>query len=161
MVAHVPGSCPARRSGAGERTDASGQFGGAGCARCGPPGWLTGICRPRHTYDVSVGTTIEVIAEPSRRRILDELRKGEQPVGALVECLELSQPTVSKHLRVLREAQLVEVRPEGQRRLYRVRPEALLDLDAWLEPYRAMWRHSLDRLEAQVGGSGRGGGRDG
>ena len=110
---------------------------------------------------MSVGTTIEVIAEPSRRRILDELRKGEQPVGALVECLELSQPTVSKHLRVLREAQLVEVRPEGQRRLYRVRPEALLDLDAWLEPYRAMWRHSLDRLEAQVGGSGRGGGRDG
>jgi DNA-binding transcriptional ArsR family regulator len=97
---------------------------------------------------MSVGTTIEVIAEPSRRRILDALRKGEQPVGALVESLELSQPTVSKHLRVLREAQLVDVRPEGQRRLYRVRPAALIDLDAWLEPYRQMWRRSLDELEA-------------
>ena len=99
---------------------------------------------------MSVGTTIEVIAEPSRRRILDELRGGEQPVGALVERLELSQPTVSKHLRVLREAQLVEVRPDGQRRLYSVRPETLLDLDAWLEPYRQMWRRSLDKLEAHV-----------
>jgi DNA-binding transcriptional ArsR family regulator len=108
----------------------------------------------RHTYRMSVGTTIEVIAEPSRRRILDELREGERPVGALVERLDLSQPTVSKHLRVLREAQLVEVRPDGQRRLYRLRPSALLDLDAWLEPYRVMWRRSLDELAAQVGRSG-------
>jgi DNA-binding transcriptional ArsR family regulator len=103
---------------------------------------------------MSVGTTIEVIAEPSRRRILDELREGERPVGALASRLELSQPTVSKHLRVLREAQLVEVRPDGQRRLYRLRPAALLDLDAWLEPYRLMWRRSLDELAAQVGRSG-------
>ena len=110
---------------------------------------------------MSVSTTIGVIAEPSRRRILDELRKGEQPVGALVECLELSQPTVSKHLRVLREAQLVEVRPDGQRRLYRVRPTALADLDAWLEPYRQMWRRSLDKLEAHVGEPDRRGGQDG
>ena len=100
---------------------------------------------------MSVGSTIEVIAEPSRRRILDELRSGEQPVGRLVECLDLSQPAVSKHLRVLREAHLVDVRPDGQRRLYRVRPEALLDLDAWLEPYRQMWRQSLDRLDAHLG----------
>jgi len=99
---------------------------------------------------VSPTQTIEVLAEPNRRRLLDELRAGEQPVGALVDRSGLSQPLVSKHLRVLREAGLVEVRPDGQRRLYRVRPEPLMDLDAWLEPYRAMWRDSLDRLERHL-----------
>jgi DNA-binding transcriptional ArsR family regulator len=95
---------------------------------------------------VSAQTTIEVIAEPSRRQILDELRAGERPVGVLVERLAISQPAVSKHLRVLRDAGLVNVRPDGQRRLYSVRVEPLLELDRWLEPYREMWRHSLDRL---------------
>lgn len=95
-------------------------------------------------------TTIEVIAEPSRRQILDELRDGEQPVGALVGCLAISQPAVSKHLRVLRDAGLVRVRSEGQRRLYSVRPEPLIELDSWLEPYREMWRHSLDMLEEHL-----------
>ena len=90
---------------------------------------------------------LEVLAEPSRRRILDALREGELSVGALVDRLGTSQPLVSKHLRVLREAGLVEVRVDGQRRLYRVRPEGLMELDAWLEPYRRMWRTSLDRLE--------------
>jgi DNA-binding transcriptional ArsR family regulator len=90
---------------------------------------------------------LEVLAEPSRRRILDALRDGELSVGALVGKLGSSQPLVSKHLRVLREAGLVEVRVDGQRRLYRVRPEPLAELDAWLEPYRRMWRTSLDRLE--------------
>jgi DNA-binding transcriptional ArsR family regulator len=99
---------------------------------------------------MGVGTTIEVIAEPSRRQILDALRHGEQPVHALVERLALSQPAVSKHLRVLRDAGLVAVRPDGQRRLYRLRPEPLHDLDEWLEPYRRMWRDSLDRLEAHL-----------
>ena len=99
---------------------------------------------------VSIATTIDVIAEPRRRAILDELRGGERAVGELVERLDLSQPAVSKHLRVLREAHLVEVRPDGQRRLYRVRPEALVELDVWLEPYRRMWRTSLDRLEVAV-----------
>ena len=93
------------------------------------------------------GTTIEVIAEASRRRILDVLRGGEQPVQALVDHLAMSQPAVSKHLRVLREARLVEVRADGQRRLYRLRPEPLIELDQWLEPYREMWRASLSRLE--------------
>jgi DNA-binding transcriptional ArsR family regulator len=92
-------------------------------------------------------TTIEVIAEPSRRRILDELRGGERPVGALVQRLTISQPAVSKHLRVLRDAGLVSVRPDGQRRLYSVRLEPLIELDTWLEPYREMWRQSLDKLE--------------
>ena len=95
---------------------------------------------------MSRGPTIEVIAEPSRRRILDALSSGEQPVQALVEQLAISQPAVSKHLRVLRDAGLVQVRVEGQRRIYRVRPEPLMELDQWLEPYRQMWRESLDRL---------------
>jgi DNA-binding transcriptional ArsR family regulator len=99
---------------------------------------------------MGVGTTIDVIAEPSRRRILDELRNGEQPVHALVGRLAISQPAVSKHLRVLRDAGLVEARPDGRRRLYRVRPEPLVELDLWLEPYRRMWRDSLDKLEAHV-----------
>lgn len=99
---------------------------------------------------MSVGATIEVIAEPSRRHILDELCSGEQPVHALVERLALSQPAVSKHLRVLREAGLVRARPDGQRRLYSVCPEALVELDTWLEPYRQMWRDSLDKLEAHM-----------
>ena len=91
--------------------------------------------------------TIEVIAEPSRRLILDELREGERPVQALVELLAMSQPAVSKHLRVLRDAGLVTVRPDGQKRLYSLRADPLIELDEWLEPYRRMWRGSLDKLE--------------
>jgi DNA-binding transcriptional ArsR family regulator len=81
---------------------------------------------------------LEVLAEPNRRRILDLLRDGERPVGELVEGMRLTQPAVSKHLRVLRDAGLVEVRPDAQRRLYRIRPEPLAELDAWLEPYRTL-----------------------
>ncbi len=99
---------------------------------------------------MSVGATIEVIAEPTRRRILDELRQGELPVSSLVDRMALSQPAVSKHLRVLRDAGMVEVRPDGQRRLYRVRVDPLIELDQWLEPYRRMWRESLDRLEEHL-----------
>lgn len=94
--------------------------------------------------------TIEVIAEPRRRQILDQLREGEQPVQHLVQALAISQPAVSKHLRVLLDAGLVDVRPDGQRRLYRVRPEPLIELDQWLEPYRQMWERSLDRLEQHL-----------
>jgi DNA-binding transcriptional ArsR family regulator len=97
-----------------------------------------------------VGATIDVIAEPSRRMILDELLEGELPVADLVARLELSQPAVSKHLRVLRDAGLVAVRPDGQRRLYRLNPEPLIELDNWLEPYRQMWRDSLDNLERHL-----------
>ena len=96
---------------------------------------------------MATGTTLEVLAEPNRRRILDALRTGEEPVHVLVEQLGLSQPSVSKHLRVLRDAGLVAVRPDGQRRLYRLRPEPLFELDQWLEPYRRMWNRSLDQLE--------------
>jgi DNA-binding transcriptional ArsR family regulator len=86
------------------------------------------------------------LAEPSRRTILEVLREGERPVGDLVDRLRLSQPAVSKHLRVLREAGLVEVRTDAQRRLYRIRPEPLAEIDAWLEPYRQLWSRSLDAL---------------
>src|SRR3954462_7762496 len=81
----------------------------------------------------------EVIAEPNRRRILDLLRVSERPVGELVSELEVSQPAVSKHLRVLREAGLVDVRRVAQLRLYRVRAEPLRAMDEWLEPYRKLW----------------------
>jgi DNA-binding transcriptional ArsR family regulator len=95
-------------------------------------------------------TAFEVLAEPSRRRILDLLRDGERPVGHLVEHLTLSQPAVSKHLRVLKDAGLVEVRPDGQRRLYRIRPEPLAEVDDWLTPYRRLWARGLDRLERHL-----------
>lgn len=92
-----------------------------------------------------------VLAEPRRRRILDLVRDGERSVGELVEALAMSQPAVSKHLRVLREAGLVEARVDEQRRLYRLRPEPLRELDAWLAPYRWAWDASLDRLENRLG----------
>ena len=91
-----------------------------------------------------------VLAEPTRRSILDLLRDGELPVGALVTRLRLSQPAVSKHLRVLREAGLVDVRSDAQRRLYRLRPEPLAEVDAWLAPYRRLWTRSLDALEKHM-----------
>jgi|SRR5581483_3590018 len=99
---------------------------------------------------MAASATLEVLGEPSRREILDALRGGEQPVNALVQRLALSQPAVSKHLRVLREAGLVTVRPDGQRRMYQLRVEPLIELDEWLEPYRQMWRTSLDKLAAHL-----------
>ena len=90
------------------------------------------------------------MAEPNRRRILDLLRSRERSVGELVGALDVSQPAVSKHLRILREAGLVEARIDAQRRLYRVQPHPLREIDSWLEPYRAMWTRSLDALERQL-----------
>jgi DNA-binding transcriptional ArsR family regulator len=92
----------------------------------------------------------EVIAEPRRRQILDLLRERERPVGELVEVLGLSQPGVSKHLRVLRDAGLVDVTADAQRRLYRIRPEPLQEIDEWLMPYRVAWRDRLDALERRL-----------
>jgi DNA-binding transcriptional ArsR family regulator len=96
---------------------------------------------------MSSAVALRALGEPHRVAILDLLRDGEQPVGHLVEHLELSQPAVSKHLRVLKEAGLVEARADRQRRLYRVRPEPLAELDHWLEPYRRLWEKRLDELE--------------
>jgi DNA-binding transcriptional ArsR family regulator len=98
-----------------------------------------------------MSTVFEVLSEPRRRTILDLVRDGERSVGELVDALSMSQPAVSKHLRVLREAGLVEARVDEQRRLYRLRPEPLRELDAWLAPYRWAWDASLDRLETRLG----------
>jgi DNA-binding transcriptional ArsR family regulator len=92
----------------------------------------------------------DAIAEPNRRRILDLLRTGERPAGDLVEALDLSQPGVSKHLKLLRETGLVRVRADGQRRLYSLEPGRLAAVEAWLAPYRAFWRERLDALEAHL-----------
>ena len=97
-----------------------------------------------------MASTFEALAEPNRRRILDLLRTTERPVGDLVAALALSQPAVSKHLRVLRAAGLVEVRVDAQRRIYRIRPEPLRDLDEWLDPYRRLWAARLDALERHL-----------
>jgi DNA-binding transcriptional ArsR family regulator len=95
-------------------------------------------------------TTFDVLAEPTRRHILDLLREGERSVGELVERLSHSQPGISKHLRVLREAGLVDVRQDAQRRMYGLRPEPLAEVDAWLAPYREFWSGRLDALEEHL-----------
>ncbi len=89
----------------------------------------------------------EALAEPNRRRILDLLRAGERPAGDLVAALSISQPGVSKHLRVLRESGLVRARSDGQRRLYSLETASLVEIDAWLAPYRRFWADRLDALE--------------
>jgi DNA-binding transcriptional ArsR family regulator len=88
-----------------------------------------------------------VLAEPARRRVLDLLLDGPRPVGELAGLLGLSQPGTSKHLRVLREAGLVGVRQDGQRRWYELRPGPLTEIDTWLQPYRKFWASHLDALE--------------
>jgi DNA-binding transcriptional ArsR family regulator len=97
-----------------------------------------------------VTATFEVLGEASRRRILDLLAQGERPVGDLVELLALSQPAVSKHLKVLREAGLVASRTDAQRRIYRVRAEPLREVDEWLAPYRRQWADHLTALERHL-----------
>jgi DNA-binding transcriptional ArsR family regulator len=92
----------------------------------------------------------EILAEPTRRRVLDLLREQERTVGDLVDELDMSQPAVSKHLRVLRDAGLVEARVDAQRRIYSLRAEPLADVDAWLEPYRKFWRGRLSSLQRHV-----------
>jgi DNA-binding transcriptional ArsR family regulator len=93
---------------------------------------------------------LNCLAEPHRRRILDLLREGQRPAGDLVAALNLSQPGVSKHLRVLRESGLVSVTADGQRRLYSLRPQGLAALDAWLAPYRRFWADRLNALETHI-----------
>ena len=92
----------------------------------------------------------DTLAEPSRRHLMQHLLTGPKPVNALVAATGMSQPLVSKHLRVLKEADLVRMSPEGQRRVYRVNAEPLRALDAWLAPYRAFWTERLDALEQHL-----------
>lgn len=93
---------------------------------------------------------LEVIAEPTRRRILDAVRERERSVNELVADVGMHQPGVSRHLKVLRDAGLVTVRRDAQRRMYRLRAEPLRELDEWLEPYRAEWSGKLDALERHL-----------
>jgi DNA-binding transcriptional ArsR family regulator len=107
---------------------------------------LTGICLSSYITGVA-SEAFAVLAEPTRRRVLDLLLDGPRPVGELAELLGLSQPGTSKHLRVLREAGLVRVRQDAQRRWYELHPGPLAEIDAWLEPYRRLWNRHLDALE--------------
>jgi DNA-binding transcriptional ArsR family regulator len=95
-------------------------------------------------------STFAIIAEPSRRAILSLLAAAERSVGDIEEQLSLPQPSVSKHLRILREAGFVESRVAAQRRLYRIRPEPLMEVDAWLAPFRRFWSVHLDALERHL-----------
>ena len=95
-------------------------------------------------------TTYAALADPHRRQILDLLREAERSVNELVAHLGISQPGVSKHLRVLREAGLVAARPEGRRRQYVLRAQPLAEVEAWLAPYRAFWSAQLDALERHL-----------
>ena len=95
-------------------------------------------------------SSFAILAEPNRRAILSFLLSSERSVGEIERELRLSQPSVSKHLRVLREAGFVESRIETQRRLYRLRPEPLMELDAWLVPFRRFWSRHVDALERHL-----------
>lgn len=91
--------------------------------------------------------TLQALAEPNRFQIVELLRNGPRSVGEMVDRLEMNQPQVSKHLRVLSEAGLVDVKVDAQRRIYALRPGPLRDMDAWLERYRQIWEHSFSRLD--------------
>ncbi len=89
----------------------------------------------------------EVLAEPNRRRILEQLREGERTVNDMVARMEISQPAMSRHLKVLREAGLVTARVDAQRRYYRLQPEPLAEIEEWLATFRPFWTDKLDALE--------------
>jgi DNA-binding transcriptional ArsR family regulator len=93
---------------------------------------------------------LQALADPSRRTVLEILRDHPASAGELADALPIARPGVSRHLRVLREAGLVDVRQEAQRRIYSLRPEPLVDVDAWLENYRALWRNRLDALHTEI-----------
>lgn len=95
-------------------------------------------------------TVLAAIADDHRRTLLETLRSGPATVGELAELLPIAQPGVSRHLRILREAGLVESRPQAQHRVYSLRPEGLAELDAWLGPYRDLWVQRLDALHTEV-----------
>lgn len=97
-----------------------------------------------------VESAFAVIAEPNRRAILSLLASSERSVGEIEERLRMPQPSVSKHLRVLRDSGLVESRVDAQRRLYRLRPEPLMEVDAWLDPFRRFWSAHVDALERHL-----------
>ena len=94
--------------------------------------------------------SFEILADPMRLRIVEALRTGERAVGDIVERVDIHQSGVSRHLRILHDAGFVAVRPDGQRRLYSLRPEPFRELDAWITRYRALWENRLDKLGAEL-----------
>lgn len=92
-------------------------------------------------------STFDVLADPTRRELLEHLRAGECSVGVLVDRMKMSQPAISKHLRILRDAGMATVRRDAQRRLYRLQPDGLREMDEWLAPFREFWAHRVDALE--------------
>src|SRR5580765_5916029 len=109
---------------------------------------LTRICSVEYTKRME--SVFEIIVEPNRRAILSLLVSSEQSVGEIERQLRMPQPTVSKHLRVLRDAGFVEATVDAQRRLYRLKPEPLQELDAWLAPFRRFWSAHVDALERHL-----------
>jgi DNA-binding transcriptional ArsR family regulator len=109
---------------------------------------LTGIWPVKHIHGVE--STFGIIAEPNRRAILSLLASSERSVGEIERQLRMPQPSVSKHLRVLREAGFVEARVDAQRRVYRIKPEPLMEVDAWLAPFRRFWSTHVDALERHL-----------
>jgi len=109
---------------------------------------LTGIFLSE--YIRRVDSVFEIIAEPNRRAILSLLASADRSVGEIERQLRMAQPTVSKHLRVLRDAGFVESQVDAQRRLYRLKPEPLKELDAWLTPFRRIWSAHVDALERHL-----------
>lgn len=93
---------------------------------------------------------LQALADPSRRTVLEILRDHDATAGELADALPIARPGVSRHLRVLRAAGLVDVRQDAQRRIYRLRPEALIEVDQWLGDYRALWRNRLDALRTEI-----------
>ena len=115
-------------------------------------GWiLCGLLRYIHLCIYTVmEAMIQALSDPRRRTIVEVLAQGEQPVGALVDRLPIAQSGVSRHLRILREAGVVQVRAQGQQRLYALRPESLDVLSDWLQEVRRTWAYRLDRFEAEL-----------
>ena len=92
----------------------------------------------------------EILADPTRRGIVEALRGGEQPVNDIVDAVAIHQSGVSRHLRILNDAGFVQVRPQGPKRLYSLRPEPFRELDAWIGRYRSLWESRLDRFAAAL-----------
>jgi DNA-binding transcriptional ArsR family regulator len=103
-----------------------------------------------HMATASAGTTFAALADPTRRAVLDLLRRGSLPAGRIAQAFPVSRPAISKHLRLLRRARLVQQRREGRCRLYRLNPGPLRMLDTWLDRYRMFWQTNLSSLKAFI-----------
>jgi DNA-binding transcriptional ArsR family regulator len=103
-----------------------------------------------YTFSRTAEATFQALADPTRRAVLDLLRRGSQPAGQIAEAFPVSRPAISKHLRLLRRAHLVREHREGRNRIYDLNPEPLRAVDSWIEQYRSFWMSSLSNLKAFV-----------